>query len=63
MGQCIVVRNGCVISLDPGMGVLHNACPPLSDGNEVVTREVKMIGSYLLPLEEVLSKIELIWRT
>ena len=63
MSQYIVVRNRCVISMDPGIGGLHNACSPLSDGNERVTREVNMRGEYLLPLEEALSKIELISRT
>ena len=63
MGQYIVVRNGCVISIDPGIGVLHNACSLLSDANERVTREVNIRGGYLLPLEEALSKIELISRT
>ncbi len=63
MSQYIVVRNRCVVSMDPGIGVLHNACSLLSDANERVTREVNIRGGYLLPLEEALSKIELISRT
>ena len=41
----------------------RHACSLLADANERVTREVNTRGGYLLPLEEALSKIELISRS